>query len=106
MGISWTKDDDDWDGAHSRRVRLTGAFDTSYTSGGEPLTPSDADLGSIESVTVLSPSTESGYVVRYDHDTDEVLLFQEDASAGPLAEVAGSTDVSTETVAIEVRGRS
>lgn len=106
MGISWTRDESDWDGGHQRRERLTGAFDNSYTNGGESLTPSDAGLDHIESVAVLSPATESGYVVRYDHDTDVVQLFEENASAGPLAEVADTTDVSTETVDIEVRGRS
>lgn len=106
MGISWSRDESDWDGGHQRRERLTGAFDSSYTAGGEPLTPDDAGLDHIESVSVLSPATESGYVVRYDHNADAVLLFEENATTGPLAEVADATDVSTESVDIEVRGRS
>lgn len=106
MGVSWAVDDDGWSGGTQREVRLTGSFDASYNNGGESLTPDDAGLDAIEDVVVLSPATESGYVVRYDHDSDSVILFEEDGSAGSLAEVTDGSDVSTETVDLQVRGRS
>jgi hypothetical protein len=106
MGISWTIDKSGWDGDIHRQARLTGSFDTSYTAGGESLTPADAGLGTITEVTVLTSTTESGYSVRYDHDSDDVMLFREADTGSSMAEVSDGTDVSSETVDLKVRGRS
>ncbi|MFD1515659.1 hypothetical protein [Halomarina rubra] len=106
MGISYTTDDAGYDGGIRREVHMTGTFDSSYTSGGEGLTAADAGLDHLDAVIVADGATESGYVPSYDATNGTVKLFEENATAGPLAEVAGSTDVSTETVTLVVRGRS
>lgn len=105
MGISYTTNDSGWDGNNVTAV-VTGAFDASYTAGGESLAAADVGMGSIERVVVASGATESGYVARHDAAAGTIQLFEENASAGPLAEVAGGTDVSSETVRLHVYGRS
>lgn len=107
MGISYTQADHRWTGGNQREVTLDGAFDTSYTAGGEALNPGDAGLTTIENVDIESVSTESGYVARWDDANGTILLFEEtDSTSAPLGEVAGGTDVSTESVRVSVRGRS
>ena len=103
---SFTVDDDGWDGDTHRRVLATATMSNSYTAGGEALTPGDVGLESIDSVTVLHGVTAGGYVPRYDPAADAILLYEASGSAGALAEVAGATDVSSETVKLEIRGRS
>ena len=105
MGISYTKVREA-PVANQRRVVLDAAFDTSYTAGGEALAADDARLGSVELVTVGSGASESGYVPRYDAESESLLMFEENGNAGPLAEVADATDLSTETVRLVVWGRS
>lgn len=90
-----------------RRVeQVEATFDASYTAGGEAITATDVDLGSIESVSIDSGASPSGYVPRFDHGTNSILMFEENATAGPLAEVAGATDLTGETVRLTIRGRS
>lgn len=90
-----------------RRVEQVEAeFDASYTGGGEPFTASDVRLGSIGSVTVASGASPGGYVPRFDADSNSILMFEEDATAGPLAEVADGSDLSGETVRLTINGRS
>ena len=90
-----------------RRVeQVEATFDASYTAGGESITPADVDLGSIESASIDSGASPGGYVPRFDPETNSVLMFEENATAGPLAEVAGGSDLSGETVRLTIRGRS
>lgn len=90
-----------------RRVeQVEATFDASYTAGGEAITATDVNLGSIGSVSIASGASPSGYVPRYDADTDSILMFEENATAGPLVEVAGGTDLSGETVRLTIHGRS
>ncbi|GGL55125.1 hypothetical protein [Halocalculus aciditolerans] len=106
MGITYTKQDDDWDGAHSRLVRVLAAFDASYTNGGEALAASDADMASIERVVVEETVTESGYVVGYDESAGVLKAYASSGTAGnPLQEVADAADLSGETVTLTVYGR-
>lgn len=106
MGITYTTDDHSWDGDTGKRTRLTAAFDASYTAGGETLAASDAELGTIDEVHILDGATESGYVPSYDDSAGKLLLFEEGGTGGPLTEVPGGTDASSETVTVVVRGRS
>ena len=105
MGISYTQQSHGWSG-NQRQVTLEAQFDASYTAGGEPLAAADAGLGSIEGVNVESGASESGYVARWDDAAGTLMMFEEDATAGPLAEVAGATDLSTESLRVTVWGRS
>lgn len=96
--------DDEGVVANQRIAVVTATFSASYSSGGEALTGDDVGMDDIESVVVASGATTNGYVPRYNGSA--LQLYEENASAGPLAEVAGGTDVSTETVTLYVRGRS
>ena len=105
MGISYTQPRHGWSG-NQRHVTLEAQFDASYTAGGEALNPDDAGLGTIESVAIESGASESGYVARWDDAAGTLMMFEENATAGPLAEVAGATDLSTESLRVSVWGRS
>lgn len=104
---TFSVDDDGWDGDTHRRVLATATMSSSYSAGGEALAASDVDLETIDSVTVLHGATTGGYVPRYDPAAGTLQLFVASGTAGnPLQEVAGSTDVSTESIELEIRGRS
>jgi hypothetical protein len=92
------------DGHLHRRVIATVTFSASYTSGGEAIAPSDFGVSDFESVVVSGGATTNGYVPRYDSGAETLQLFEENGSAGPLAEVAGGTDVSAESVQLIVQG--
>lgn len=102
---TFTTDDSGWV-ANQRVAVVTATFSSSYTSGGEALTAGDVGMDSIESVVVASGATASGYVPRYDGSAGTLQLFEESGAAGPLSEVAGATDVSSESVTLYIRGRS
>lgn len=105
MGVSYTQEDHSWLG-NGREVVLTASFDASYTAGGEPLNPGDAGLRDIESVTIETGATETGYNPRWDPANGTVMMFHEtDTTTGGANEVAAGTDLSTETVRLRVRGR-
>lgn len=81
-------------------------FDSSYPTGGEALTPEDCGMQSIEAV--LPQLGDTGYVVLYDRTNEKLLAYMGDnnnASDGPLIEVANTTDLSTLDVRILVIGR-
>lgn len=83
-------------------VRVT--FDSSYPTGGESLTA--AQLG-LNKVTVVIPLTASGYVGEYDLTNSKLKAFYGDnnnASDGPLVEVANTTDLSAVTMNLVVIG--
>lgn len=106
MGISYTREDHRWV-ANQRVVVLEATFDNSYTAGGEPLNPEDANLGRIEHVDVVDGVLSSGHVLRYDPDADALLVYEEADTASGMSELAdGSADIDGETVRVRVWGRS
>lgn len=87
-----------------REQTLEATFDASYTAGGEALDPGDANLGHIQNVTVESVTTDSGYVVQWDDDAGTLVVREGGGAGAPLAEIAGGTDLTGETVRLRVRG--
>jgi len=96
---------DGWLG-NQRRAIVDVTMSNSYSAGGESIAASDLDLDEIEEAIVMEGATTGGYVPRYDSASDSILLFEAGADGAALDEVAGSTDVSSETVRLDVRGRS
>lgn len=108
MGISYSLDTSEHRWVGTQRVQVvTATFDGSYTSGGEALNPSDADLATIEHVDVVEGTTAKGYVVRWDKANGTLQAFEAAADGNPLDEVAaGKADLNNETIDIRVWGRS
>lgn len=106
MGVSYDVLDREMAAHVGRRILVEATFDASYTSGGESLGSSDVRLDSLDTVSVLSGVTASGYVVRHDAAAGTLQVFVEADVGGPLAEAADGTDLSGETVRLEVTGRS
>jgi hypothetical protein len=81
-----------------REVRGTVAFDASYPTGGEAFSKSAIGLPATIADIRFDPS--AGYVPVYDYANDKVLVYWGDnnnASDGPLVEVASTTDLSALT---------
>jgi hypothetical protein len=79
-------------------TRKTIAFDSSYPTGGEPLTK--GDLGFSAAPTVVEIEPKSGYVFEYDFTNEKILAYYGDnnnASDGPLIEVPNATNLATIT---------
>lgn len=106
MGVTYTVDEDIWDGAIRRRARVEAAFDSSYTSGGEALAASDVGFGSINAVYFQEPVTEGGYIASYRAGDGTVKVYETGGAGATLTEVAGATDLSTESCTLIVEGRS
>lgn len=75
-------------------------FDSSYPTGGEPLTASDLGFGSV--LSVVGDVLPSGAVryVAYDRTNSKLLAFDADG-----AQIADTTSLATITVRLLVRGR-
>lgn len=94
-----------------RRVTGTITFDSSYLTGGETFTPANIGLGQLEELEVrpgLGSST-TGYVPVWNRSTSapKVLALMGDnnnASDGPLIEVASTTDLSAFVCSYEATG--
>ena len=103
--VSTTNDGSD--GGVHRRVRATVTFSASYSAGGEAIAPGDFGLGSIHTVDVLSNMTNSGYSVRWDDAAGTLQVFDEgDTATAGMEEVAAATDLSGESITVDVVGRS
>ena len=78
-------------------------FDASYPTGGEALTP--ATLGFV-TLTRVDIDPGDGYVFEYDYANEKVIAYWVDTSTdgAPLAEVAGSEDLSGSTARATVVG--
>ncbi|GAA1280060.1 hypothetical protein GCM10009646_78800 [Streptomyces aureus] len=98
MGITYTRDDEK-PVANQRVVTAEATFDGDYTAGGEPLEPADVGLGQIESVTVQTNVTTSGFVPS--HDGGTLALYDNETGAE-----AAAAEADGDTVTLEVRGRS
>lgn len=105
MGISYSIEQARPIGVQANKI-VEATFDASYTAGGESLGPSDVNLSKIESVTVMSVVTNSGYVIRHNRDSGTLQAYESPGTASSLTEVAGGTDLTGEGVRIEVKGRS
>ncbi len=95
----------DWLGnaGNETTATVTIAFDSSYDSGGESLTPANLGLGVITHVTI---EPKGGYVFEYDYTNKKVIVYVEEAVAagGPLVEASG--DLATLTgVKVRAIGR-
>lgn len=106
MGVTYTVNEDLWDGAIHRRIRLDAQFDTDYTNGGEPLAASDADLGTITHVYFEEPVTEGGYIATYRSEDGTIKVYETGGAGSTLSEVADATDLSSESCTLIVEGRS
>lgn len=69
------------------------AFDASYPTGGEALTPADLGLSEID---VLIAEPAGGYTFEYDHTNEKLLARWVDTTTdgAPQAQVADTTDLS------------
>ena len=82
----------------------TVTFDSSYPTGGEPLTPSDFDLVSID---WIQTQDGVGYALYYDRTNSKLLAYYGnfDAADGPLIQVPNATDLSAVAVKVVVFGK-
>jgi hypothetical protein len=77
---------------------------SSYATGGDPLTPSDVKLGTIEHLTLgvaVNASGASPRLLVYDYTNQKVLWFVPNTGS----EVAAATDLSGYTVALSALGK-
>lgn len=79
-----------------RVVRGTITFDSSYPTGGEAVTVASLGLVKLEDLTL---SGDDGYVLRWNRSASSPLILaymgdNNNASDGPLIEVANTTDLS------------
>lgn len=72
-------------------------FDTSYPTGGEPLTFEDLGFSRAPDVVIALPKTR---VFEYDSANEKLKAYEGDysnAADGPLVEVPNATDLSAHT---------
>lgn len=105
MGITYTVNDHKWLG--NQRVSIVEAqFDASYTAGGEALVADDVGMDDVENVLFEEPVSQGGYVAAYRDANGTIKMYETGGAGSTLTEVAGATDLSTESVTIQVWGRS
>lgn len=105
MALTIAIDAHDLVGTH-RQKRGTITFDSSYPTGGEAVTPANFGLTAI---TDIQLEGDDGYVLRWDRSTTapKLLAYMGDnnnASDGPLIEVANTTDLSAVVTRFTVTG--
>lgn len=80
-------------------------FDTSYAAGGEVFDPelvlTQFPVG-LEYHIEAPPS--GGYLFEYDYVNKKLKVLVEGDAAGPLVEVAGTTDLHTLTAKLRIQG--
>lgn len=86
-------------------------MDSSYPTGGEPLTATDLGLKTVLTVNAVQKTVGTSIrIFQYDLTNSKLLAFQQKdpAAAGgadiPLPEVADTTSLSTITVRVTARG--
>lgn len=94
-----------------RKVRGTITFDSSYPTGGEALTLKTIGLDVLEDLTVSNEyaSATGTYQVKWNKSATAPLLLafmgdNNNASDGPLIEVASTTDLSALVCRFEATG--
>ncbi len=78
-------------------------LDSSYPSGGYAFTPATFGLSSLQYAIPIVGN--AGYVVVHDQANLKFKVFQQNATSGPLVEVAGATNLSTVKIYVLVKGR-
>jgi hypothetical protein len=68
------------------------AFDSSYPTGGEPLTA--ANLG-MRKLTTVSITGQKGYTFEYDYTNEKILAYQQGAQTSPITITDSDTAAST-----------
>lgn len=92
------------DGARFERI-IDVTFDSSYPTGGYPLTVANTFLRNAI-YDVRDGVSSGGHVVRYNPTTGKLQLYVGGAAAStPLAELANATNVSTVTARLRVTGK-
>ena len=74
--------------------------DSSYVTGGEPITANQLGLTRI---TALIPVANTGYIPVWDQDNSALKVFYGDnnnASDGPLIEIPNATNIATVTFTV------
>ncbi|MBI2020209.1 hypothetical protein HYS94_02200 [Candidatus Daviesbacteria bacterium] len=84
-----------------RYAVYTVAFDASYASGGEPLTP--ATLG-FDIVHLLEADAPAGYKVAYDYTNRTLRAYRIDVVAGAGVADGNNTLIKSATSTLEVAG--
>lgn len=88
----------DWMVSNGNRRKTYGtiAFDSSYPTGGEPITAANVGLGVLDDLQV---HPTAGFVFEWNKTTGKILVYVEEAVAagGALLEVADTTNLSTLT---------
>lgn len=79
---------------NKRAVVYACAFDSSYPTGGEPLTPGNLGLSTID---FLIAEARAGYVFTYDHTNSKLLAYRT-ATLTPTGSVAAPTFTGTANV--------
>lgn len=113
MALTITKTGD-WQGTLGNRrfASVTIAFDSSYPTGGESLTPEDLGLRTIDFMNI---EAKSGIVFEYDYTNEKVLAYVPGMTVGadgaevlidaPLSGVGSSTTQSVGVVDASVATR-
>ena len=80
----------------------------SYAAGGFALVSPGLDLSTVDFITfevVSQDGATAAYVARWDRTNSKVQVFVGDSSADGMAEVANTTDLSSEIFRFKAEGR-
>ncbi|MCI0529180.1 MAG: hypothetical protein L0Y56_17225 [Nitrospira sp.] len=87
-------------------------LDSSYPTGGWPITPNNVGMLVIYGIRIIGNATTTGvaattaFLAQFDFKTSKLQLFEVGAVvATPFAEEANATSHATEVIRIEVIGR-
>jgi hypothetical protein len=91
--------------APKQRAIYQVTFDASYPTGGEAADfTSLAPFSAVDCVLVHGSDSANGYVPQWDAANSKLMMYEAGADAAALDEVADMTDLSAETVLVEVIG--
>ena len=95
MAITSTRSPRNVAGGQKQRI-ATITFDSSYPTGGEPITAADLGLSS-QIEFVFCQTLNAGYVVAWDGSktAPKLKVFQQSAATSALTEVPNTTNLST-----------
>jgi hypothetical protein len=85
-----------------RRVTIT--LDSSYVTGGEPVTFGDLGISRLEAI--IPNTRNAGYLATWDGSltAPKIKMFQQSAATGALTEVPNATNLATVVVDLLVVG--
>lgn len=84
---------------HRRKVYADVTFDSSYPTGGEPVTAGDFGLQEIEELSPMGTTT-NGYLVAYDRVNKKLKARRTDQVDDPAEEVPDTTALNAESVRV------